>query len=102
MPTFIYTAKDRNGRTVKGEMQVPDKKHALSILHGKQLLILKLREAKDTPSLFSSLRLPGRKKVKMDELVIFTRQLATMTGAGITIVNSLDTLADQEDNAIFK
>ncbi|MFH1552644.1 MAG: type II secretion system F family protein [Candidatus Omnitrophota bacterium] len=102
MPTFIYTAKDRDGRTVKGEMQVPDKKHALSILHGKQLLILKLREAKDTPSLFSLLKLPGRKKVKMDELVIFTRQLATMTGAGITIVNSLDTLADQEDNASFK
>ena len=37
-----------------------------------------------------------------DEVVVFTRQLATMTGAGITIVSSLDTLAEQALSVAFK
>jgi len=102
MSKLAYTAKDSAGRTIKGEVEATDKKHALDILRGKGLLILKLEETREKKPLFSSFGRGGKAKVTMDELVIFTRQMATMTGAGITIVNSLDTLAEQVDNPGFK
>ena len=102
MGKFTYIAKDKTGHTVKGDIQAPDKVKALDILRKKNLLILKLEETKSMASLLSSFKIPGRKKVSLDELVIFTRQMATLTGAGITIVNSLDTLAEQTENPGFK
>lgn len=102
MAKFIYTAKDNSGRTIRGEVEAPEKGRALGILREKNLLILKLEAVKEGFSLGGLFKLPARSKVKLDELVIFTRQLATLTGAGITIVNSLDTLADQTENTKFR
>ncbi|NQT32926.1 MAG: type II secretion system F family protein [Candidatus Omnitrophica bacterium] len=102
MANFTYTAKDKAGKTIRGEVEAGDKKQAMNILREKELLILKFEEAKTKASFLSFLKGSGMKKVDSDELVIFTRQMATMTDAGITIVNSLDTLADQVDNPSFK
>ncbi|MDP8257796.1 MAG: type II secretion system F family protein [Candidatus Aadella gelida] len=102
MSNFTYVAKDQTGHTVKGEVQALDKKHALDILRGKELLILKLEIKKEKKSFFSSLKKMTSGKVPLEELVIFSRQMATMTGAGITIIESLDTLADQVDNVKLK
>ena len=102
MGKFTYIAKDKTGHTVKGELQAPDKVKALDMLREKSLLILKLEETKSMTSFMSSLKMSGRKRVSLDELVLFTRQMATLTGAGITIVNSLDTLAEQTENVSFK
>ncbi len=103
MPKFSYIAKDRTGKTLKGDVEALDKSKALDVLRDKNLLILKLEEGKKASPLFSGgFKLPGSGKVKMDELVLFTRQMSTLTGAGITIVNSLDTLADQVENPKFK
>lgn len=102
MVKFAYTAKDKSGKTIKGDLQAPDKMRALEVLRGKDLLILKLDETKTVSSLFSALKFGRREKASLDELVIFTRQMATLTGAGITIVNSLDTLADQTTNESFR
>ena len=102
MVKFTYTAKDKTGNTVKGDLQAPDKMRALEVLRGKELLILKLDETKTVTSIFSALKFGRKEKASLDELVIFTRQMATLTGAGITIVNSLDTLAEQTTNESFK
>ncbi len=102
MAKFEYTAKDKDGRTLKGELEAQEKKLALDVLRAKGLLILKLEAKKPGLSIFSSGVAPTRAKVKMDELVIFARQMATLTEAGITIVNSLDTMAEQTDNIGFK
>lgn len=102
MPQFTYISKDKTGRTMKGEVQAQDRKHALDILRKQELLILKLEEAKAKKALFSSFGSLWKKKIPLDEIVIFTRQLATMTGAGITIIGSLDTMTYQVDNPEFK
>ncbi|MFH1847408.1 MAG: type II secretion system F family protein [Candidatus Omnitrophota bacterium] len=98
MGKFVYTAKDSTGHTLKGELLAADKKKALDILREKGLLVLNLEAFKEKSAMFSFLSLTSKKKIAMEELVIFSRQMATMTGAGITIVDSLDTLADQVDN----
>lgn len=102
MAEFKYTAKDKLGHTIKGEVKASDRKHALDMLRAKELFILKLAEIKETVSLISFLGRYTKAKIKMDELVVFARQMATMTEAGITIVSSLDTLAEQTDNRAFK
>ncbi len=102
MAKFEYTVKDKAGRTIKGDIEAPDKKQALASLRGKGMLILKLEATRKGGALFSSFKMGKKVKVKMDELVIFSRQLATMIGAGITIVSALDTLAEQVENVGFK
>ena len=102
MGKFSYIAKDKEGHTVKGDVQAPDKVRALDTLRSKNLLILKLEETKNISSILSSVKIGFKKKVPLDELVIFTRQMATLTGAGITIVNSLETLAEQTENTTFR
>ncbi len=69
MGRFTYVSKDREGRTVKGVLEAPDKRQALELLRGKGLLILKLEEAKAGVSFLSALKGKGGVKVKLDELV---------------------------------
>lgn len=102
MAKFKYTAKDRTGRNLKGEIQALDKKQAMDALREKNLLILKLEEQKEGASFLSSMNTSKKISVSMDDLVVFSRQMATMTEAGITIVTSLDTLAEQASNPGFK
>ncbi|MFH1380702.1 MAG: type II secretion system F family protein, partial [Candidatus Omnitrophota bacterium] len=44
----------------------------------------------------------GKKKIKIDDMVIFARQLSTMVNAGIPLVNALDILGEQMENPSFK
>ncbi|MFH1304909.1 MAG: type II secretion system F family protein [Candidatus Omnitrophota bacterium] len=102
MAKFAYLAKNKAGQTLKGDVEAVDKKNALNVLREKELIVLKLEEAKEKRSVFAVFGSRKRAKVKMDELVVFSRQMATMMAAGITIVESLDTLAEQTDNAGFE
>lgn len=102
MRKFIYSAKDKNAKTVKGEIEAVSKDQALEVLREKELLILKLEETKGDKLSVPGFKKTRKTKVPMDELVLFTRQMATMTASGITIVTALDTLADQVDNENFK
>ena len=45
---------------------------------------------------------PFKKKVKQRAIAIFTRQLATMIDAGLPLVQSLEILASQQDNKVFR
>jgi type IV pilus assembly protein PilC len=99
MAKFVYTAKNSDGRTVKGHVDANDKKQALELLRGKKLLVLKLEESVAGKSFFASM---NKKKVTLDDLVVFFRQLATMIDAGIPVVMSLDILIDQAENLTMK
>ncbi|MDD4013941.1 MAG: type II secretion system F family protein [Candidatus Omnitrophica bacterium] len=99
---FEYMAKDKQGHTVKAEMEARDKAHALEMIRAKGLLILKLEKSKKKAGSSFSLDFFKGGRISLDELVIFARQLATMTGAGITIVSSLDILSEQADTPSFK
>lgn len=99
MPNFKYTAKDSSGNTANGVFEAADYAAAVDTLRKKGLIIVSVREAagrsKSHAALFSS------KKVKIDDLVVFSRQLATMVDAGIPLVGALDILGDQIENKAF-
>ncbi len=102
MAKFTYIAKNKEGATVKGELDAPEKGQALDILRGKGFLILKLEQLRELSNIFSSFKFRKGKKVSLDDLVVFSRQLATLIESGIPVVSSLDILSEQADNETLK
>lgn len=99
MSAFAYVAKDRSGRSVAGEIEAGSEADAMAILHKNELIIISLKQSKK--KVFGGGGSAG-KKVKLDDLVIFSRQLATMIDAGIPAVQALGVLGDQVENKSLK
>ena len=99
MAKFSYIAKDNEGKTISGTLEANDRQEAIDALRKKDVIIVSVGQKSSRPDLF---RLFGRKKkVTLDDIVIFSRQLATMVDAGIPIVGALDILGEQIDKRTF-
>jgi len=96
MASFKYITKDREGNSITGILEARDRAGAIDTLRKKDLIIISLTEA--TAKFKFSL---GAKKIKLEDLVIFSRQLATMVDAGIPLVGALDILGEQMENKTF-
>src|SRR6266705_1514956 len=91
MITFAYQARDASGRIVSGIQDALNEDNAVTSLMSRGLMVLSLQKKAAGRS---------RKKtwtVKETDLVLFTRQLATMIEAGISLVQGLTALYDQSD-----
>ena len=97
MPNFKYRAKDQQGKTVSATLEVKDKAALVDLLRKRGLIIISVEETKGR-----ALKVTARAKVKMDDLVIFSRQLATMVDSGIPLVQALDVLAEQIEKPGFQ
>jgi type IV pilus assembly protein PilC len=98
MPVFAWEGVVR-GKIQKGEMEAPSKSAVLARLRQMQVKPIPSR-VKEKGKFFSfNIQLGG---VSTRELVVFTRQLATMIDAGLPLVKSLEVLSSQQNNAKFK
>ena len=80
MPNFKYVAKEASGKTVSGYFESESRALAIDTLRKKDLIIVSVSEA--LPKFKFSIPSFGNKKVKTDDLVVFSRQLATRVDAG--------------------
>ena len=95
MPLFEYTARNAaNGQIQKGQVEVKSKEEVSAFLRKNRMILVSVREA-PTKITLGSLR---KGKVKTRDIVIFTRQFATMINAGLPLVQSLSILASQTEN----
>lgn len=101
MPDFTYIARTRTGRTQKGVMTANDRATVMAALRDKQLVPVMVKEGKGG-GLSMQIKLPGSGKVKTRDLVIFTRQFATMINAGVPILRSLSILKEQSESQALK
>ena len=97
MPTFTYAARETaSGREISNMVEAANEQAAIAALLNRNLLVLSIQEK------------VGKKgktkggKVALADLVVFTRQLATMIDAGIAIVQALQALADQSPNKVMR
>ena len=97
MPNFKYRAKDQQGKTVSATLEAKDKTTLVELLRKRDLIIISVEETKG-----KALKVTAKAKVKMDDLVIFSRQLATMVDSGIPLVQALDVLAEQIEKPGFQ
>jgi type IV pilus assembly protein PilC len=92
---FNYQAKDRAGKLRAGIVVSDDQSHAEQLLSENGLVILSLEEQE--PTLLDKLW-PFGKKVPGKQLVLFSRQLSTLIGAQVPILQSLRILQAQMEN----
>lgn len=109
MAEFNYAAKGPGGSTVEGTIQAETKADAVAELRRKNLIILRLDEGSGRKRPFQRQKAGARAKTparggraKKGEVVIFTRQLATMVGAGLSLLESLDVLGHQAESKGMK
>ncbi|HEV8355769.1 MAG TPA: type II secretion system F family protein [Gemmatimonadales bacterium] len=98
MSLFEYTAKSStSGQILKGTMDVPTRDEVIAFVRKNRMILVSVREAP------TQLRipLPGG-GIKTRDVVIFTRQFATMINAGLPLVQSLTILAQQTENKSLK
>ncbi len=93
MPTFAYSARPATGGDIQsGEIELPTKDDVLAYLHKQKMITVSVREKTKA---FAFQIGTG---VSMRDIVIFTRQFATMINSGLPLVQSLDILAEQTEN----
>ncbi len=92
MITFFYQARDASGRIVSGVQDAINEDNAIASLMGRGLMVLSLQKKAEA----SRKRKTGG-SVKETDVVLFTRQLATMIEAGISLVQALTALYEQSD-----
>jgi len=103
MTKFNYTAFDKSGKKTEGTLEASDKNAATNMLAGQGLkpLVVKPFKKSFNPNNINVPFLTST-SVKIKDLVIFTRQLATMINAGVPLVRSLATMQEQTSNKFFK
>ncbi len=110
MAVFQYTIKDIKGLRVEGTIKATSMDEAVDKLTKEGSIIISVKPGKEGAfsgrlSMFDKIMLAIyklRTKVSLKVLVFFTRQLATMFSAGLTIEKSLTNLAREEKNKRFK
>lgn len=94
MASFAYVARDRSGKKQSGTMQAESRQALAQMLQSRGLTPEKI-EAK------GGAKRGGGKRVKTVELLVFTRQLATIVNAGLPLLQGLDILAEQTEDENF-
>lgn len=101
MATYTYTALAKDGKRITGSIDASDKLAAMQSLQRRGLRPMVVKETGSKGDILKNLSFGGN-KVKLKDLVVFTRQLATMINAGVPLVRSLNTLSLQTENEHFK
>ncbi len=101
MPKFSWEGKTRSGQVQKGDMEAPSEAAVTAQLRRQGIMPGKIKER--GKGLDVEIKIPGfEPKVTTKDLVVFTRQFATMIDAGLPLVQCLDILGKQQDNKTFK
>src|ERR1039457_7688013 len=97
MASFLYLARETaSGREIRSSVEAATEQAAIAALLNRNMLVLSIQEKVAKQGRTSG----GR--VGLADLVIFTRQLATMIDAGLAMVQSLQALAEQTTNKIMR
>jgi type II secretory pathway component PulF len=100
MPSFQYRARDRQGALVTGSLEADNRASLEAALDKMGLIPIKVSSAKK--ALFKGLDLKALfAKVPQNEIILFSRQLATLFGAGVPLTRALFTLESQATHSAF-
>jgi type IV pilus assembly protein PilC len=93
MPMYEYTARNQTtGQIMKGTQEAANREEVTKFLRKNKLAVVTIREQP------KEIKLKFGGGIKTRDIVIFTRQFATMINAGLPLVQSLDILAQQTEN----
>lgn len=91
MLTFAYQARDASGKTISGTQEALNEDNAINTLMTRGLMVLSISQKSVAKRTKTSVNISDT------DLVLFTRQLATMVDAGLPLVTALTGLFEQAD-----
>lgn len=97
---FEYKARDIGGKVVKGRLEGATEGAVVSKLRAMGVAPISISEAGTGKGLQKEINLPGMKKgVGLKDLAVMSRQMATMTSSGLSLIRTLTILSEQTENA---
>ncbi len=103
MPVFMWEGRGPNGKTMKGEMDAVSAQAVYNSLRTQRITPNTKKIVQKGQGMQREFSVPGFKpKVGTKDIVVFTRQFATMIDAGLPIVQGLDVLSKQHENSAMR
>ena len=103
MPVFVWEGKTAQGKILKGEMEAASQDAVFARLRSQRIQPIPARVREKGKGLEKEFTIPGfGAKVSAHDVMLFTRQFATMIDAGLPIVQGLDILSQQSENKAFR
>src|SRR5689334_16294300 len=97
MASFVYVARETgSGREIRSSVEAATEQAAIAALLNRNMLVVSIQEKVGKKGK------TGGGRVALADLVVFTRQLATMIDAGLAMVQSLQALAEQTTNKVMR
>jgi len=100
MKTFVYTAKDAQGKVITSTVEADNPKAIIDALRNEGFFVTKIHEKKRAFNPFTIFE--RFFKIGLKELTIFSRQFSLLLNAGLTISETLDTIEEQTQNNSFR
>ncbi len=97
MPVFQYTARTLKGELQSGEVDLPSRDDVIAHLRKNRLVVVQVRPAPRQ----IKISLKFGSGVKTHDIVVMTRQFATMINSGLPLVQALDILSQQSQNKVL-
>ncbi|MBL7197192.1 MAG: type II secretion system F family protein [Candidatus Omnitrophica bacterium] len=102
MPQFVYKARDKQGQEKEATQEAASEEQVITRLQNEGLFVISISQQEIVGKKLV-LRRRTHTKVSIDDLVVFTRQLATLLEAGVTLLKSLEVLSKQiESKTLLK
>jgi len=98
MTQFSYQATKNDGSKVTGQVEATDRSSAVKLIVKQQLKPFLVEEVKER----NTLSFISNKKVKSDQIVIFTRELSAMVSAGVPLLRALTSLQSHTESQALK
>src|SRR5437867_1390443 len=98
MPVYEYTARNLKGDLVRDKIDLATRDDVITHLRTNRMVVVQVREAKGGGGSLMAFFKGG---VKTRDVVIFTRQFATMINSGLPLVQALDILSQQTENKVL-
>jgi type IV pilus assembly protein PilC len=101
MPSFSYVARNSDGKVIRGTTEAQNQSMVARMLRDQGMTPTTIESGGATAT--QARKAGGRGgKVKLDDLVLFTRQFATMIRAGLPLIEVLNILAEQTEKRSMK
>jgi len=102
MTKFLYIATDSSRNPVTGSTDLPDRASVIAALTKQGLRPISIKEASSRGGGFSFKRFFKSDKVRSDHLVMITRQMSAMVGAGVPLLRALNSLSSHAESPALK
>ena len=104
MAVFQYVARQKDGKSVKGEMEAVNQEAAADNLLARGMLPVSLSETSDSDS-WTNLDIGeifASKTVDIQDLVMFSRQMHSLTKAGIPLTRAINGLLETSNSKVLR